>query len=120
MPDLTESRTQFSTQTLSHSSNLSEQDTLEFIALKNHIRISMDISSFVQELTVRTYEKVDGTSYQQLNAKVFPTDYDESTETIVIIFDGGGHDMKFTLESTNIVEGATRTPTTTIRETTRK
>lgn len=118
MPDLNESRTQFTTDILTHLSNTNEQDTLEFTLLKNHVRISMDVDSFVQEFTVRTFEKVNGTDYRQLEAKIFPTDYDTGAKAIVIVLDGGGQDMKFTLES-SVAEGATRNPPVTIRETTR-
>jgi len=118
MPDLSESRTQFTTDTLTHLSDTTEQDTLEFTTLKNHIRISMDVDSFAQEFTIRTFEKIDTTNYRQLEAKVFPTDYDTGAKAIVIVLDGGGQDMKFTLQST-IAEGVTRNPSATIRETTR-
>jgi len=118
MPDLNESRTQFTTAILTHADNTTEQDTLELTTLKNNVRITMDVSSFVQEFTIRTFDKTDGVNYRQLEAKVFPTDYDTGAAAIVVILDGGGQDMKFTLQST-ITEGAVRSPPITRRETTR-
>jgi len=119
MPDLSDSRTQFTTKILTHLSNTDEQDTLEFTNLKDHVHISMDVRSFVQEFTVKVFEKIDGSIYQQISSKIFPADYEIGTETITIVLDGSGQDMKFTLQS-SIAEGLQRDPPVNILETTRQ
>lgn len=119
MPDLSESRTQFTDGSHPHADNTTEQDVLEFVNLKDLIHISVDLNDFVQELEIRVFEKIDNINYRQMAFKTFPTDYETGAKAITVVLDGGKADMKFTFKST-VQEGSVKNALFTIRETTRK
>ena len=101
----------------SHGPGTDEQDLVEHTAITEIDYHHFDLSTLsqVNETTIRAYEKTDGITYRLLSTKVFPTDYDPGVQTIVIVLNGGGKDMKITFQSA-VDEGSTKTIKGTVRD----
>lgn len=91
--------------TYAHANGTTEDVAIEIINNKNNVEIGMDMTLFAQLTTVRTYEKLDGTTYVKTSEAVYPTDFDASA--IVFILNGKGADQKITFQS-GTTEGASR------------
>lgn len=94
--------------------------TVETI-LVEHINITeidyhhFDLSNLTQSTTIRAFEKTDGTNYKLLAESVYPEDFTDGVQTVVIILNGGGHDMKITLQSA-ISEGSAKSIPGNVRD----
>ena len=108
MPDLSDSRTQYSKQSHNQVDNIAEQDIIEFITLRDNVHIDLDVDALSQSITIRMFERVDGTNYSQVDTVVFPDDFDTDVKIVGLDMDGGGQDMKLTAQSV-VAEGMDRT-----------
>lgn len=98
----------------SHPNTTVETDLDEHIKLTELDYHTLDFSNLTQITTIRVYEKTDGINYRLLSQRVFPDDYDTGVETIIVILNGGGQDMKITLQSA-VAEGSAKSIPGTIR-----
>jgi len=96
--------------TYSHPNSVAEQDALIFAAAQQEISLRLDFVNLVQNTTIREYEQVDGANYQQISAKVWPTDFDTGTKGIDIHFVQANADYKITLQSAVAEGGAKNIP----------
>ncbi len=93
--------------TYTHANNTNEQDLLIFAAATQDINLYLDMVNITQTSTIREYIEVDGATYRQLSAKVFPTDFDTSTKSISLSFKQPNRDYKITFQS-SIAEGSAK------------
>ncbi len=93
--------------TYSHSNDTNENVVLTFTAAIQDINLYLDMVNITQTSTIREYIEVDASTYRQLSAKVFPTDFDTSTKSISISFKQPNKDYKITLQS-SVVEGSAK------------
>jgi len=110
MPDFSESRTQYSNESHTQVNNLNEQIVQEFTNLRDSIHIDMDLDTIGENIIVKIFEKVDGTNYTQVRDALFdPTyvtgDFDDDIKIVEVDLNGGGQDMKLTLQSV-VLEGS--------------
>ena len=100
-----------------HGPGTDEQDLVEHIGITEIDYHQFDLSNLsqVNETIMRAYEKTDGITYRLLSTRTFPTDYDPGVQTVVIILNGGGQDMKITFQST-VDEGSAKDINGTVRD----
>ncbi len=91
----------------SHPNTTVETDLVEHIGITEIDYHHFDLTNLTQATTIRAYEKTDGTNYRLLSSRVFPDDYDAGVETIILVLNGSGNDMKITLQS-EIAEGSAK------------
>lgn len=91
----------------SHPNTTVETILVEHIDITEIDYHHFDLSNLTQITTIRAFEKTDGINYRLLAQKEYPTDFDSGVETVVIILNGAGHDMKITLQS-SIAEGSAK------------
>lgn len=108
MPDLSGSRTQYENKSHNQVDNISQQNVEELVNLRDLIHIDLDMDELSQNMIIKIFEKTDGITYSQIEKAIFPTDFDTGVKILGIILDGGGNDMKLTLQS-SIAEGMDRT-----------
>lgn len=109
MPDLSDSRTQFSNESHNQVNNTAEQIIMEFLLLRDFIHIDLDLDVITQTTILKIFERVDGTNYSEVKSVIFdPTyvvgDFDTDVMVVETELDGGGQDMKLTMQST-VAEG---------------
>ena len=85
--------------TYSHSNDTNENNVLVFAAAKLKIDLFLDMVNIVQNTTIREYIEVDGTTYRLISQKVFPTDFDSNTKSVVISIEQPNKDYKVTFQS---------------------
>jgi hypothetical protein len=90
----------------SHADGTTEDDALIYLALKDKIEITLDMTNMTQSVTVRIYEKTDGTNYRQVTRGIYPTEFSPN-EVIAIEITGKGMDNKITVQS-GVTEGDAR------------
>jgi hypothetical protein len=75
------------TGTYSHPSGLGEQfpAALTFAAAIQEIEIELDLNALAQNMNVKTYSQIDGANYRQVAFKVFPTDFDTGTKSVILV-----------------------------------
>ncbi len=112
MPDLSSTRTQYENKSHTQVNNTAEQIVEEFLDLRDDIHIDLDLDEITQSISIKIFEKVDGTNYTQVTDALFdPTyvtgDFDTDITIVETELDGGGQDMKLTIESL-VAEGMNR------------
>ena len=112
MGDLSENRTQYSNESHTQVNNTAEQIVREFTLLRDGVRIDLDLNNITQNTLLKIQEKTDGTTYSELQSALFDPTYvtgDFDTDILIIEteLDGGGQDMKLTMQSLT-VEAASR------------
>lgn len=117
MPDAGEITATLRRVTFSHGPGTDEQLLVEHLSFSEIDVHHFDFSNLsqVNSTIIRTFEKADGITYRQFGRRVFPDDYDEGTQIVIIILDGAGQDMKITLQST-VDEGSAKTIEGTVRD----
>lgn len=95
------------TGTFSLVNNVNEQDALVIAAGTRLVDIELDMINLTQTNTVREYVQVDGATYRQISAKVFPTDFDTNTKAVIISFVQKNSLYKITLQA-SVLEGVAR------------
>lgn len=120
MPDGGEITTVLRDVSFTHTNGTAEDDLVEHLSLKEIINHHFDFSnlSAINETTIRTFEKVDGITYRLLQQRIYPTDYPGGPNSVIITLNGGGKDMKITLQSA-IAEGSNKTIPGNTRDTIR-
>lgn len=99
MADAGEIKTVLRDVLFSHPNTTVETILAEHLSITEIDYHHFDLSNLLQSTTIRVYEKTDGTNYRLLSQRVYPDDYDDGIKTVVIVLNGGGHDMKITLQS---------------------
>jgi len=106
MPDLSDSRTQYSIELHTQVANTSEQIIREFTKLRDLIHLDLDVDELTQTAVFKIFERVAGgvTPYTEVSSATYdPTfvtgDFDTDVKIIGTELDGGGQDMKVTLQS---------------------
>jgi len=117
MPDVGSINTVLRNVSLTHGPGTNEQNLVEHFSITEIDYHHFDLSNLsqVNETTIRAYEKTDGINYRLLSTRVFPTDYDIGVKTVVMVLNGGGHDMKITLQS-SVDEGLSKIIKGTVRD----
>jgi hypothetical protein len=88
-----------------HPNGVAPQDALIFAAANQEINLRFDMNGLAQNTTVREYEQVDGVNYQEISAKVFPTDFDPGCKVVALRFVQANALYKVTFQSA-VAEGA--------------
>jgi hypothetical protein len=96
-----------STGTFSLVNNVNEQDARVVAAATQLVDIELDMVNTTQLNTVRIYSQVDGANYRQIQARVFPTDFDTSTKMVTISHPQKNALFKVTLQA-SVLEGVAR------------
>ena len=94
----------------SQPNNLVEHDAIIIAAATQLVDIEMDMSNLAQTNTVREYVEVDGANYQQISAKIFPTNYDAGTKVVTFSFPQKNVLYKITMQSGVLEGGAKNIP----------
>ncbi len=103
--DLSQSRTNYENK--SHSqvlSNTSEQDVEIFTNLRDFLHIDLDLDAITKITIIRIFEKVDGTNFGLVSEVTYDPsgstgDFDVDVQIVGIELNGGGQDMKITMQS---------------------
>jgi len=100
--DLSENRTQYEPAMFTLINNTSEQTIVTFTNLRDLIYINLDLDPITVNTLLKLYEKTDDSVFSLLPSTIFnPTaslsDYDG--KIVEVKLDGGGRDMKLTIES---------------------
>ena len=94
----------------SQPNDLVEHDAIVIAAATQLVDIELDMINLTQANTVREYVQVDGATYRQISAKVFPTDFDTGTESVLFTFPQKGQLYKITMQSSVLEGGARNVP----------
>jgi len=110
LPDAGENKTVLRNILFDHENGTAETTLVEHFSITEIDYHHFDFSNFSNDVTIRVYEKIDGTTYKLLSSSLYPTDYTNPStgitpEIVVIVLNGGGQDMKITLQS-DIAEGS--------------
>lgn len=103
--DLSLLRTNYRLVVHTHPDNTSEHNLIFFEdgsppRGNNLYNLSLDMSNFANQVTLREYRKINYTDYILVDKAVYPDDFDPGVKTINIELDGQGGDMKITMQST--------------------
>lgn len=120
MPDAGENKTVLRNVEFIHPNSTDEEILVEHIKITEIDHHHFDFSNFNNAVTIRVYEKIDGNIYKSLSSSLYPTDYTNPStgltpEIVIIVLNGGGQDMKITLQS-SISEGSGTTIKGTVRD----
>lgn len=120
MPDLGAIKYVFRTFQKDHPNNISEIDLVEHLLIKEKDTHHFDFSNFENEVIIRVYEKIDGLTYTLLSNAIYPEQYTNqltgvTDNVVIIVLDGGGNDMKITLQI-NTTQGGPIPITGTVRD----
>lgn len=95
--------------TIVHLAGVGEQDSLEVTPaeLMEYAIILLDMNALTQNVTIRTYIKIDGTNYRLISSAVFPTDFPTNAKGVPIELYPMSVGWKITLQS-GVTEGVSR------------
>lgn len=120
MPDAGEIKFVFRSVSLSHPNTTTETTLVEHLLITEKDTHHFDLSNLSNPVTIRVYEKIDGAIYKLIANSLYPDQYTNqltglTDKIVIIILDGGGQDMKITLQS-DILEGSTKEIKATVRD----
>jgi hypothetical protein len=105
MPDIRQKLRIVTSGTYVHANGTTEDDAIIITNNDKNVEVAMDMTAITQNTTVRTYEKIDGTTYIKTSEAIYPTDFD--SDSVIIILNGKTADQKITFQS-GTGEGAGR------------
>lgn len=97
------------TGTIEHPNLITEQVSLELApdVLTDYPVVLLDLNALTQNITIRTYVKVDGTNYRLLTPAVYPTDFPANSKAVPIVLYPASAGWAITLQSA-VLEGDVR------------
>jgi len=107
MVDAGEEKTVLRQISFTHPNNTDENLLVEHLNITEIDYHHFDFSNLTQVTTIRAFERIDGINYRLLASRVFPDDYEAGVETVIVVLNGSGNDMKITLQS-SIAEGSAK------------
>lgn len=99
MVDGGEVKTTFIKKNVAYIGTGSDVDFLTFTNLKDKIIVHISTTNLLNPTTIKVKETINGVSDHVPSTKIFPTDFDSGITSLIYVLDGGGENMKITLQS---------------------
>jgi len=99
MVDGGEVKTTFIKKNQAYVATGADVDWLTFTNLKDKIIVHISTTNLVNPTTIKVKETINGVVDHVTSNKIFPTNFDAGVTGLIYVLDGGGEDMRITLDS---------------------